>query len=380
MEEVAELAETERVERLRRMEKLRAYYETVADFESAGRISGQAARMMRNSYAWEQAARLYAEGGGFYEVAEDWSGAAALYHHAGDLYHRLDRIELARSFYHDAALMYLKCEESVQAIVCYEEAADACRAKHELATSGQYLAKAAELLSTLGPSKSVAALHRYLESALDYANSGREVDSMASYRAFSQGIDNSTHNIGYFEFGVNRLMATLEENGLEDFAGRVYVDKMRRKRRKALTTVKNSWHASPCANDIIRHVRYLIGSWLFDKTMCYGESGLRWVLCTLGLIFFFSILYFPNPWGYGYIELNMVNGFEYPASEHLLKNFVRSFSFSVTVFSTLGFGNVSPANSFAEIVVIGEVLLGYLSLGVLVALITRRLVINRIYR
>jgi len=379
MSSTTRLAEEGLLKELDNLEKRSASYEAQADFVAAARSLEKAAGMMSDNHVWEDAARLYASAGGRFEVGECWSEAATLYHYSGDLYHRLNRMDLARSHYDDAAFLYLKCGEPLQAIECYQKAAEASSAKRELKLAGQYLASAGDLLLQLGPSRIADALERYLESALEYANSGSEEDSRKSYDSFTQGIDDKIYDSRGFEFVVNKLMKTLEENGFDGLAGRVYLDKMRRKRRKKFCVVKESW-SDRRIKDVFRHGVSWSGSWLFDKTSHYGESGFRWVFCTLAYVVFFAVLYFPSPNGHGYLQLRMTDGFRYPVMEHVFENFVRSLSFSVTVFSTLGFGDVSPANTLAEIVVIFDVLGGYVFLGVLVALITRRLVINRIYR
>ena len=46
------------------------------------------------------------------------------------------------------------------------------------------------------------------------------------------------------------------------------------------------------------------------------------------------------------------------------------FYFSVVTFTTLGFGDCAPANIPAQLVVMTEVIFGYVMLGVLLALIS----------
>jgi len=49
------------------------------------------------------------------------------------------------------------------------------------------------------------------------------------------------------------------------------------------------------------------------------------------------------------------------------------FYFSIVTYTTLGFGDVVPATVIAEIIVSTEVILGYLTLGLLLAILAEKL-------
>ena len=54
-------------------------------------------------------------------------------------------------------------------------------------------------------------------------------------------------------------------------------------------------------------------------------------------------------------------------------NIITALYFSVVTFATLGYGDIAPDNILAKVCVIGEVLSGYLTFGVLVTLVSRKL-------
>jgi hypothetical protein len=58
------------------------------------------------------------------------------------------------------------------------------------------------------------------------------------------------------------------------------------------------------------------------------------------------------------------------------KGFVDAIYFSVTTFSTLGLGDITPASQIGKLVVMAEVVLGYLMGGLLIAILVRRLIGN----
>lgn len=50
-----------------------------------------------------------------------------------------------------------------------------------------------------------------------------------------------------------------------------------------------------------------------------------------------------------------------------------SFYFSIVTYTTLGFGDVKPATLIGEIIVSTEVILGYTTLGLLLAVLAEKL-------
>jgi Ion channel/Pentapeptide repeats (9 copies) len=93
-------------------------------------------------------------------------------------------------------------------------------------------------------------------------------------------------------------------------------------------------------------------------TCNYGQSLGLWALWVLATIFVFSGIYTIFP--------TLTTG----------KGFTDAIYFSVTTFSTLGLGDVTPASDVGKVIVIVEVALGYLMGGLLIAILVRRLIGN----
>lgn len=102
----------------------------------------------------------------------------------------------------------------------------------------------------------------------------------------------------------------------------------------------------------------------------YGEKPGRALAWAAIIILFFAVLYYPNPLGHGWIELNA------EWKHQLLPDFVKAVHFSIITFATLGYGNIHPVNLPANVVTAIEVILGYLMFGVLVTLVVRKIARN----
>ncbi len=94
----------------------------------------------------------------------------------------------------------------------------------------------------------------------------------------------------------------------------------------------------------------------------YGRSIARVFLLATTLIVFFGLIYTAAP---GLIEFPLCQGF---APDHCDPGF-SAFYFSITTYMTLGFGDVHPRTHLGELVVSIEVTLGYLTLGLLLAVL-----------
>ena len=101
-----------------------------------------------------------------------------------------------------------------------------------------------------------------------------------------------------------------------------------------------------------RHRSFAYFLWI---TSDYGRSILRWSLWTTGIIVAFSLIFYSFP------ELTQGS-----------KGFLDGLYFSFVTFTTLGYGDIVPVTGIGKIVAIFEVTLGYLMGGILVAIITRR--------
>ena len=104
-----------------------------------------------------------------------------------------------------------------------------------------------------------------------------------------------------------------------------------------------------------RH-RYIYYIW--NLTSKCGRSILRWAFISLLLISLFSIIYgLIGPSGF-YMKNQTRISFIY---------------FSVVTFSTLGFGDITPLKWYSEVLVIIEVLFGYVMLGGLISIFSNKL-------
>jgi hypothetical protein len=93
-------------------------------------------------------------------------------------------------------------------------------------------------------------------------------------------------------------------------------------------------------------------------TCNYGQSLGLWALWVAGTIFMFACIYAIFP--------SIVNG----------RGFFDGIYFSVTTFSTLGLGDVTPISDIGKLIVMCEAILGYLMGGLLIAILVRRLIGN----
>jgi uncharacterized protein YjbI with pentapeptide repeats len=101
-----------------------------------------------------------------------------------------------------------------------------------------------------------------------------------------------------------------------------------------------------------------------------ADHGTRWYFAVLWLallILGFSVAYCPNPWGWsGVVALQCDAAID-------CGGFARALYFSVVTVTTLGFGDIHPANGWGVLCVVLEVLIGYFLLGVVVACVARKM-------
>ncbi len=109
-----------------------------------------------------------------------------------------------------------------------------------------------------------------------------------------------------------------------------------------------------------RHEYLYLLWWLF--TDC-GRSILRVAQWGLVFITIFALLY----WGLGADAFIIHHGDQMPFG------FFTMFYNSVITFTTLGFGDITPNNPLAAALVMMEVLIGYITLGMLIAILANKL-------
>lgn len=115
---------------------------------------------------------------------------------------------------------------------------------------------------------------------------------------------------------------------------------------------KNYW-------DKNKYGQYAIYSF-WRHTSLYGESLGRWTCASFLTIFIFSLCYYCVP--------NILNS--------ALNNFLQAIYFSTVTFTTLGYGDLYPCSNslFGQLCVVTEVIIGYMMLGGLVSIFTKKIV------
>lgn len=94
----------------------------------------------------------------------------------------------------------------------------------------------------------------------------------------------------------------------------------------------------------------------------YGRSLVKAGLLGLSIVTFFSLIYSLDiALGWGLIE--------YPVRA---EGWLSPWYFSVVTYTTLGFGDITPRSSLGQAVVIVEVVLGYLTLGLLLSILANK--------
>jgi Pentapeptide repeats (8 copies)/Ion channel len=94
----------------------------------------------------------------------------------------------------------------------------------------------------------------------------------------------------------------------------------------------------------------------------YGRSIARVFLIALSLIFFFGLIYYSDP---DMIDFPLCNNLPARSCDPGFS----AFYFSVTTYMTLGLGDAHPKTHLGEVIVAIEVTLGYLTLGMLLAVL-----------
>ena len=96
--------------------------------------------------------------------------------------------------------------------------------------------------------------------------------------------------------------------------------------------------------------------WLWRVTSDCGRSFSRWALWTVLVVLLFAGLY-------GFVDIDY--------GDH--PTFLSPIYFSVVTLTTLGYGDVLPASVAAQVVVMAEVILGYIALGGLISILANKM-------
>jgi hypothetical protein len=97
---------------------------------------------------------------------------------------------------------------------------------------------------------------------------------------------------------------------------------------------------------------------LFD----YGRSLLKVCLFALIIAAFFSAIY----------TLDLILGWEIIDYSSSARSWFTPFYYSIVTYSTLGFGDITPNHWIGELIVVIEVILGYVTLGLLLSILANK--------
>lgn len=120
--------------------------------------------------------------------------------------------------------------------------------------------------------------------------------------------------------------------------------------------------------------------YIWEATSHCGRSISLWAGLSFFLILFFSVIFTPAPhwwpeWWWGFWrEHGIGTAFEQTAKAFANKNmnFLDGFYLSIVSFTTLGFGDIIPANRLTRALLGLEVVLGYVMLGGLISIFANK--------
>lgn len=109
---------------------------------------------------------------------------------------------------------------------------------------------------------------------------------------------------------------------------------------------------------------------IWGITCGYGQSTLRWLICSLILIIFFALLLQNSSMSVSVYD---------PSKQQMLStiediSFIKALYYSVFTFVSLGYGDIVPISGFAHLLAVIEVCTGYAMLGGLISIFSNKLV------
>jgi len=111
-------------------------------------------------------------------------------------------------------------------------------------------------------------------------------------------------------------------------------------------------------------------------TSSYGTSIPRWLIFSTLVVLFFGCIFssFPCP---NFVP-NFIKNFLYSINPEIsisnIKNHFSPFYYSIVTFTTLGYGDITPNNLAAQVYSVFEVFIGYVMLGVLLTVFSRKFI------
>lgn len=110
-------------------------------------------------------------------------------------------------------------------------------------------------------------------------------------------------------------------------------------------------------------------SWAMGFFTGYGEKPFRLLWVLLGLLFSFTILYYPNPFGWGYFEIKGVG----EPGQGIIDTLIALLYFNSTTMLTAAYGDMYALNSVTRIAVVLEQILGFVVIGSFISLVLRKM-------
>ena len=118
----------------------------------------------------------------------------------------------------------------------------------------------------------------------------------------------------------------------------------------------------------LQHPRWAL---VWGVTCFYGQSITLWALWCLFFAFIFGLIYsggtlvaLSTSWMESLTSGNAIDAH--------LPSWLTPYYFSIVTFTTLGFGDIRPLNIWGELVVILEVIFGYVGLGLLISILANK--------
>jgi hypothetical protein len=134
---------------------------------------------------------------------------------------------------------------------------------------------------------------------------------------------------------------------VRDAKDRDYLDSFERSIDKRPPSFSRSWK---------------MGVFRFWRRIGYGRGLGKPFAYAVGLALLFGVIYaFDMGFGWGLMD--------YSGSS---ESWLTPFYYSIVTYTTLGFGDITPQNWLGEIIVVVEVILGYTTLGLLLAILANR--------
>lgn len=114
---------------------------------------------------------------------------------------------------------------------------------------------------------------------------------------------------------------------------------------------------------------------LWKYSCIYGTDLTRWFITSASIIFVFGVLYSHFDFSFSTKELQKFCEVIKPSIEVTsVDNVFSPFYYSVVTFATLGYGDITPSDLSGQIFSVIEVLTGYLMLGGLLSVFSKKIV------